>query len=71
MREKITRRFICTGQNLCEGDNGGCSHICYPLPTIGMTASIASGCMCPDGLTLSSNNKTCITPGKFDLIISI
>lgn len=57
------------GSNVCENNNGGCSHICFPLPAYTSDRSTQSGCMCPDFYALLPNNKTCISIGKFKCVI--
>ncbi|CAG2242217.1 LRP5_6 [Mytilus edulis] len=49
------------GKNVCEPNNGGCSHICFPLPAYNSAQSSLSGCMCPDFYIMLSDNKTCIS----------
>ncbi|CAG0894277.1 unnamed protein product [Darwinula stevensoni] len=38
----------------CQEGNGGCSHLCVPLPSRNKT------CMCPAGLRLGPNRRSCI-----------
>ena len=38
----------------CGSDNGGCSFLCLPSPS-----SQAYQCVCPPGMTLMSDGKTC------------
>ncbi|KAL8625952.1 hypothetical protein ACOMHN_012544 [Nucella lapillus] len=39
----------------CSNNRGGCSHICVPTPGGG------SKCLCPDGLILQTDHRTCGT----------
>ncbi|VDI61717.1 Hypothetical predicted protein [Mytilus galloprovincialis] len=63
---------LTIGTNVCEISNGGCSHICFPLPTYSSDQSTLSGCMCADFYAMTSDNKTCVTiePPK-DVIIDV
>ena len=54
-----------SGENVCGQDNGGCSHICFPVPESYDAPSTTSECMCPDYLWMADDNKTCYTIGNF------
>lgn len=47
------------GTNLCQINNGDCSHLCLFKPNNTYV------CACPMGLELTSNQKTCIVPEAF------
>ncbi|EDV19474.1 uncharacterized protein TRIADDRAFT_62104 [Trichoplax adhaerens] len=53
---KAFRQASQTGTNGCANNNGGCSHLCAPLPNNGHV------CLCPDNAkTITSNGKmTCV-----------
>ena len=55
------------GSNLC-GDNGMCSHICFPLPAYNMSKSTKTGCMCPDFFIMEADNTTCTEIGMYNVI---
>ncbi|XP_052221892.1 deleted in malignant brain tumors 1 protein-like [Dreissena polymorpha] len=42
--------------NGCANNNGGCDHICVPVPD----TTIIRSCLCTDGYNLSSNGVTCV-----------
>jgi len=44
--------------NLCLPFNGHCSHLCVPRPLQ------ATACLCPVGLELQADNRTCSTRGE-------
>ncbi|KAK6630230.1 hypothetical protein RUM43_015023 [Polyplax serrata] len=48
-----------SGWNQCAVNNGGCSHLCLPLP------GDSYSCHCPMHYHLSNTNKTCIKPKTF------
>ncbi|XP_071956512.1 low-density lipoprotein receptor-related protein 6-like [Antedon mediterranea] len=47
-----------SGVNPCSNDNAGCSHLC-------LYKHSATVCMCPRGLELHADKKTCIVPEAF------
>ena len=49
---------LTTGHNPCGDNNGGCSHLCFFLPT-GII------CSCPIGYELLADQRTCIIPEAF------
>jgi hypothetical protein len=38
-------------ENLCKGNNGGCSHLCLPVPKAG-SSKLKSECACPNNMVL-------------------
>lgn len=44
--------------SVCGHDNGGCSHLCLPLPHFTPT-SAKYRCACPDNLHMSHDGKSC------------
>ena len=46
------------GWNACNGNNGGCSHLCLALPTI-PDSNQTHICACPTHYELNWDNKTC------------
>uniref|UniRef100_UPI00358F8E53 low-density lipoprotein receptor-related protein 6 isoform X1 n=1 Tax=Myxine glutinosa TaxID=7769 RepID=UPI00358F8E53 len=55
---KATSTQKQSGTNACAKENGGCSHLCLFRP-------IGVRCMCPMGLELLEDLKTCILPEAF------
>lgn len=47
--------------NKCAGDNGGCSHLCLPAPTISAHSAHIT-CHCPENSHLLTDEKTCFVP---------
>lgn len=46
-------------ENVCEKNNGGCSHLCLRNPK-------GYSCACPTGITINDDKKTCnVTPTNF------
>lgn len=41
-----------SGENKCEGHNGGCSHLC-------LRTSLGYSCACPTGIKLEDNEHDC------------
>ena len=59
--------YLCiSGENICGQDNGGCSHICFPVPESYDVPSTTSECMCPDYFWMADDNKTCYKIGNFN-----
>ncbi|XP_076456132.1 uncharacterized protein LOC143290510 isoform X2 [Babylonia areolata] len=48
------RQYSDDSVNGCGKNNGGCGAFCVPLP------SNSSKCMCPDGQTLASDQRSCV-----------
>uniref|UniRef100_A0A0R3PSV6 protein-tyrosine-phosphatase n=1 Tax=Angiostrongylus costaricensis TaxID=334426 RepID=A0A0R3PSV6_ANGCS len=46
---------VCRGKGLCEVDNGGCSHSCLSINDVTVE------CRCPRGMTLDTDQRTCIS----------
>ena len=44
---------VVSGSNLCQHNNGGCSHLCLYRPS-------EVKCECPDGMELLADKKKCI-----------
>uniref|UniRef100_A0A158QMD6 Fibronectin type-III domain-containing protein n=1 Tax=Haemonchus placei TaxID=6290 RepID=A0A158QMD6_HAEPC len=47
---------MCRGKGQCAVNNGGCSHSCLSINDVTVE------CRCPRGMTLDSDQKTCIKP---------
>ncbi|KJH47473.1 fibronectin type III domain protein [Dictyocaulus viviparus] len=47
---------VCRGKGLCQSNNGGCSHSCLSINDVTVE------CRCPRGMTLDSDQRTCIKP---------
>lgn len=46
-------------ENVCENNNGGCSHLCLRNPN-------GYSCACPTGININDDKKTCnVTPNNF------
>ncbi|CAH2108805.1 unnamed protein product [Euphydryas editha] len=56
---KVYHRGRDTFSNQCEVDNGGCSHLCLPLPNNDYR------CACPTHYRLNWDNLTCSEPEEF------
>lgn len=56
--------LTCKELDLCLDGNGGCSHGCY-------TSYGQSFCMCPAGLRLDNDWKTCIDIDECETITSV
>lgn len=41
----------------CWSNNGGCSHLCVGIPSVGDV--LVASCLCLTGYQLTSNHKTC------------
>eukprot|EP00118_Oscarella_pearsei_P028654 m.2638 g.2638 ORF g.2638 m.2638 type:complete len:1003 (+) comp8812_c0_seq1:275-3283(+) len=52
------------GTNGCSKNNGGCSQLCLPEPTLSFT------CACSHGI-MQSNNRTCQRPDKYLLLADL
>ncbi|XP_065070459.1 low-density lipoprotein receptor-related protein 6-like [Rhopilema esculentum] len=59
---KATERGLIYGNNPCQYNNNHCSHLCF------FTLSKAK-CSCPLGMELDKDEKTCIVPAGFLLIM--
>lgn len=49
-----------SGSNQCRTNNGGCTHLCLPLPNKRQMT-----CACPTHYTLAPDNVSCIPPKKY------
>ncbi|KAK6053853.1 EGF-like domain protein, partial [Cooperia oncophora] len=47
---------VCRGKGLCAVNNGGCSHSCLSVNDVTVE------CRCPRGMTLDTDQRTCIKP---------
>ncbi|XP_049888265.1 low-density lipoprotein receptor-related protein 6 [Pectinophora gossypiella] len=59
---KVYHRARSSGTNQCGVDNGGCSHLCLPLPSDTRTDY---RCACPTHYRLNKDNLTCSEPEEF------
>ena len=52
----LNELFFLSGRNvnMCDRNNGGCSHLCLMSPLKPFYA-----CACPTGIKLKPDNKTC------------
>ena len=57
-------KLIFSGNHLCKVNNGGCSHLCLLTPN-------GYQCACPDGLSLESESKSCLTGARSRLTMVI
>ncbi|UYV67342.1 SMARCA4 [Cordylochernes scorpioides] len=48
------------GENYCHPNNGRCSHLCLPSPFI-TPRSARYSCVCPNGMDLGPDQRTCYT----------
>ncbi|XP_043483348.1 low-density lipoprotein receptor-related protein 4 isoform X2 [Leptopilina heterotoma] len=50
---------LTQSENVCENNNGGCSHLCLRNPS-------GYSCACPTGININDDRKTCnVTPTNF------
>ncbi|XP_026326416.1 low-density lipoprotein receptor-related protein 6 [Hyposmocoma kahamanoa] len=59
---KVFHRTKSSGGNQCGVDNGGCSHLCLPLPS---ETRADYRCACPAHYKLNKDNLTCSEPEEF------
>ncbi|KAI5641104.1 low-density lipoprotein receptor repeat class B domain-containing protein [Phthorimaea operculella] len=59
---KVFHRTRSSGTFQCGVDNGGCSHLCLPLPS---ESRSDYRCACPTHYRLHKDNMTCIEPEEF------
>ncbi|XP_073967199.1 low-density lipoprotein receptor-related protein 6-like [Choristoneura fumiferana] len=59
---KIYHRARAAAGNQCGVDNGGCSHLCLPLPS---ETRADYRCACPTHYKLNRDNLTCSEPEEF------
>ncbi|KAJ8299116.1 hypothetical protein KUTeg_023176 [Tegillarca granosa] len=52
------------GQNACQYNNGGCSHLCLPLPS-GDQSNTTHKCACPTHYILNEDNISCSAPSSY------
>ncbi|CAG9792217.1 unnamed protein product [Diatraea saccharalis] len=57
---KVYHRTRAAGSSQCDVDNGGCSHLCLPLPL-----PVEYRCSCPTHFRLNRDNLTCSEPEEF------